>query len=110
MCIRDRLQTVGHVEVVEEGAEVRVVVENGVGESDHDVVMHGDDGALSGESVREAGRPHPLAVGENVTVEVRVGEGTSIVAPPALGVQSGDGVDIPSGGFAICLLYTSRCV
>ena len=95
------------VEVVQEGPPYRIVVEDGVDEPrDHAFIFHGD-GAMEPVGPCEAlspGRPPFL---EDVPIEELVGVGTTIVPPPAIGVESGDRFDVPFGRLAV--LHEHRC-
>ena len=88
------LQVVRHVQVVDEGAPFRVVVEDGVDEADHHTVTLGHDRAAVGLRKRQALRPHGAPVLVDVAVEELVGVRATIVAPPAVGMEPGNGGDV----------------
>src|SRR5436190_12755367 len=96
------------MQVVEKGAPRRVVVEDRVCEADDSSVDLGDDGDLIRPRLRQAVRPYGHAVTDDVTVEKRVQVRAAIVAPPAVGMQFGDGLGIVRGGCSILHSTSAR--
>ena len=85
------------MEVVEQGAPGRVVVEASVREAEELAGARRDDRARVGFGVRHALGPYERAVGNDVAVEERIRERAAVVAPPVVGVQRRDGADVVRG-------------
>ena len=95
---------VGDVEVVEERTPGRIGPEDGVGQADDraggGVVGGGGVGVLrhdrEGARVRwpEAVGPDGEPLRDQIAVQVGVGEGAAVVAPPAVGMEVGDALGI----------------
>jgi hypothetical protein len=87
------------VQVVEQGAPGRVVVQDGVRQPrERGAIKLGDDRAGQRAGCGEARGPLVEQEGGDVAVEERVGERAAVVAPPAVGVQGGDGRRVPLPG------------
>jgi hypothetical protein len=80
----------GDVQVVEQRAPPRVVVEERVRESDQAAVL-GQDRATARVGLPQSLAPDRKAIGDDVTVEKPVGVGAPIVTAPAVSVEMGDG-------------------
>jgi hypothetical protein len=87
------------VQVVEERAPTRVVVEHDVHEADQRLAIADDDGVPPGIGRAKSRRPHREPVGIDVAVEELIGVGAAIVPPPAVGVKGRDIGGVDSVGF-----------
>jgi hypothetical protein len=58
-----------------------------VHDSDDPVVPFGNDRELLLRGLLRATGPHLHAIGDDVTIEVSVGEGASVVTTPAVGME-----------------------
>ncbi|MEH0828297.1 MULTISPECIES: hypothetical protein [unclassified Micromonospora] len=88
---------VDDVQIVDEAAPPRVVVEHHVDEAHQPAVVLGEDGLAVGRC-GEPCRPHRAAVGRDVAVEERVGEGAPVVPAPTVGVQRRELLGVVRGG------------
>jgi hypothetical protein len=68
-----------------------------VSETQHLVVATGNYRELTLLGLGQSTTPHRLAIGYDVPVKIGVKVGTPVVASPAVGMESGDGVDISIG-------------
>jgi hypothetical protein len=83
------------VEIVKECAPVRIVVEDHVSKPDHLTAQVRADGELiRPRRRRETKRPYLSSLRNNVTIEVRVQVGTSIVSPPTVSMEDCNGTSI----------------
>jgi len=87
------------MQIVEKGSPCRIVVEDGVSKADDVAACVGTNGGLIQPRRSEASRPHLSSIRDNVAVEVRISVCTSIVAPPAVGMQSRNAI-----GVVLCCL------
>jgi hypothetical protein len=75
-----------HVQVVEEGSPLRVVLEHRVSEPDQIASGVGAHGEVIETRRSEAGRPDLATLRHNVAVEILIAVCTSIVASPTVSV------------------------
>jgi hypothetical protein len=81
------LQLDCHMQVVDEGTPDRIGVEDRVNKANKPSSTFGHDGALLVSKVPHPASPHLQAIGDDVAVQVCVGIRTSVVTPPAIGVE-----------------------
>jgi hypothetical protein len=74
-----------------------VFVQDHVSETKDLVAATGNYRELTLLGLGQSMTPHRLAIGYDVPVKIGIKVGTSVVASPAVGMQSGDGVDISIG-------------
>ena len=91
------LEPVGHVQVVEESAPVRVLVKDHVNEADYRVALVGDDGEVVRARGRHSRAPHRQAIGEHIPVQERIKVCSPIVPSPAIGMKRRDRLDVMYG-------------
>ena len=89
------------MKVLEESTPSGVIVQNGVSETEDLIGSLGNHREVTVLGWRQSPSPHLLAIGEDVSIEVSVQVGTSIVTSPTVGVKIGDGVCVVLGGIAI---------
>ena len=93
------LVSIGNMEIVEQRALCRVVVEQGAGEA-HKAAIVGDDCATAWIGLAQQVGPYGQAVGDDVPVEECVRVGAPVVTTPAVSVKLGDGLGIGEAGWA----------
>jgi hypothetical protein len=89
------------MQVFEKGSPARIVVEHGMSEADHSPTTFGDNRVLEQPRRGKAFRPDLQAVGNDITIEVRIQVRTAIVAAPAFSVKRGNAAGILFGCLSI---------
>jgi hypothetical protein len=84
------LQVISDVQIVEKGTPRRIVVENGMGETDDFTTIVSHDGELVQPGRSEATGPDLMTISDDVTVEVGIQIRAAIMATPAVSVECSD--------------------
>ena len=100
----------GDVDVVEQRAPRRVLVENDVSEADQAAALLGEDRQRRGIAARQPLAPFGQPIGDDVAVQERVGVGAAVVAPPAVGVQGRHCARVRSPGKTELALHGHGCI
>jgi hypothetical protein len=89
------------MKILEKRPPWRVLVHDGVGEPEDFISATSDDGEVISGGLCQSTSPHLLAIGDDIPVEIGVQVSAPVVTPPAVGVESGDGVGIAIGRLEI---------
>ena len=89
------------MEVLKQRSPERIFIQDRVGEADGRGIVTGYHRELASCGLAESMSPHLLAVGDDVAVEVGIQVRTSVVASPAIGMESRDAVGIAVGGVEV---------
>jgi len=92
----ESLELMTDVEIVQERSPGRVGVANGVRESHDDVITNSHEREVVRLLLTEPLRPYCAALSDHISIKESIRERASIVAPPAIGMHSGDRLNVPS--------------